>query len=158
MVNTFLPYADFERTARVLDTQRLGKQRVEARQIINIIAYPDRYTGWKFHPAVLMWRGPAHKPDAYLPYLKRYYNAIVTEWVRRGYRNTMALYAEHELKTRRKAPWWLGHAPFHRSHRANLLRKNYAHYSRFFHVPNWTNVLYVWPSESNRGKLNPTAY
>jgi hypothetical protein len=31
-VQTFLPYADFERSARVLNPQRLGKQRVETIQ------------------------------------------------------------------------------------------------------------------------------
>ena len=33
----FLPYADIEQSARVLDTQRLMKQRVESYQILNTL-------------------------------------------------------------------------------------------------------------------------
>jgi len=33
-MQTFLPYADFARCAEVLDPRRLGKQRVEALQIM----------------------------------------------------------------------------------------------------------------------------
>lgn len=36
MVNTFLVTADFSESARYLDRQRLGKQRVEAYQILNV--------------------------------------------------------------------------------------------------------------------------
>lgn len=41
MVNTFLPYPDFVKVAKLLDYRRLGKQRVEAKQIINILTYLD---------------------------------------------------------------------------------------------------------------------
>jgi len=37
MVNTFLPYQNFRKIAKILDWKRLGKQRVEAKQIINIL-------------------------------------------------------------------------------------------------------------------------
>ncbi len=37
MVNTFLPYSDFKLSAKVLDNKRLGKQRVEAQQIITLL-------------------------------------------------------------------------------------------------------------------------
>ncbi|MDQ1681515.1 MAG: hypothetical protein QOH99_56, partial [Frankiaceae bacterium] len=33
-MQTFLPYADFGASARVLDDRRLGKQRVETLQIL----------------------------------------------------------------------------------------------------------------------------
>lgn len=33
-MTTFLPYADFTETAKVLDRARLGKQRVETLQIV----------------------------------------------------------------------------------------------------------------------------
>lgn len=33
---TFLPYSDFQQSAQVLDRQRLGKQRLEAKQILEI--------------------------------------------------------------------------------------------------------------------------
>jgi len=37
MVNTFLPYESFEKSAQALDNRRLGKQRSEAVQILNIL-------------------------------------------------------------------------------------------------------------------------
>lgn len=36
-MQTFLPYADFSMSAKCLDYRRLGKQRVEAMQILNAI-------------------------------------------------------------------------------------------------------------------------
>ena len=41
----FLPYKSFKKSAEVLDYQRLGKQRVEALQIINIIEGNPRKDG-----------------------------------------------------------------------------------------------------------------
>jgi len=141
MVNTFLPYADFEKTAKALDYKRLGKQRVEAHQIINILTYPSHYKGWKNHPAVLMWVG-------HLPYLKQYYNAIVKEWIKRGYNNNMTLYKKSELKTNKLQPWWLGFPPLHKAYRASLLRKDPKHYSKYFTVSDkYLQYSYVWPTK-----------
>ena len=56
-MQTFLPYADFVKTAKCLDYRRLGKQRVEAFQILNILEGKTTKAGWKHHPAVLMWKG-----------------------------------------------------------------------------------------------------
>jgi hypothetical protein len=39
-VQTFLPFPDFDRTARVLDDRRLGKQRVEALQVLRALTVP----------------------------------------------------------------------------------------------------------------------
>lgn len=41
MVVTFLPFEEFEASVKSLDNKRLGKQRVEAKQIINILEYLD---------------------------------------------------------------------------------------------------------------------
>lgn len=41
MVVTFLPFKDFEASVKSLDNKRLGKQRVEAKQIINLLEYLD---------------------------------------------------------------------------------------------------------------------
>ena len=53
-MQTFLPYPDFKKSLQALDYRRLGKQRVEAYQIIRVIKYGD---GWQHHPAAKMWRG-----------------------------------------------------------------------------------------------------
>ena len=42
-MQTFLPYADYTRTAKCLDRQRLGKQRVECKQILNAL---ENGGGW----------------------------------------------------------------------------------------------------------------
>jgi Pyrimidine dimer DNA glycosylase len=144
-VQTFLPYPDFARSAAVLDTRRLGKQRVEALQILRGLRNP-RY-GWRHHPAVRMWRG---YDDALLAYAI----AVTTRWRSLGCADTVlaTLLAEAprrpltqtELARRGRLPWWLGMRRFHRSHRSALVRKDPAHYRRFFpRVPD--DLPYVWP-------------
>ena len=51
----FLPYPDIIDSAKVLDTKRLMKQRVESYQILNTLQ--GKSTGWQSHPAVRMVRG-----------------------------------------------------------------------------------------------------
>ena len=59
-MQTFLPYEDFEASAEALDYRRLGKQRVEARQILKAL---ETGGGWS--------------------------NVCIKEWISRGYNNTM---------------------------------------------------------------------
>lgn len=130
-IQTFLPYPDFHASARVLDPKRLGKQRVEARQILS--ALTGETSGWRNHPATKMWRG-------YEAALAKYSDVCIKEWRRRGYRNTMLL-----LKPRVYVlPPWFGDPAFHASHRSNLLRKDALYYS----LNGWTegtDLEYVWP-------------
>lgn len=131
-MQTFLPYPEFTESARVLDSRRLGKQRVECMQILNALA--DTSKGWTRHPATLMWRG--HE-DA----LRDYANAMILEWVKRGYNNTMKLYTVY---TDYEIPRWIGDRRFHDSHKSNLLRKAPFFYSQYnWNVP--ANLPYVWP-------------
>ena len=55
-MQTFVPYPDCKLTAECLDYRRLGKQRVEAMQIINCLEGTGS-THWTRHPAVRMWVG-----------------------------------------------------------------------------------------------------
>ena len=131
-MQTFLPYPDFELTARTLDYLRLGKQRVEAKQILN--ALRRGRGGWFFHPAVQMWRG-------YENALRLYMNTMIREWKRRGYRNTMRC---SPIRGPVVMPPWMGWPDFHASHRSNLFRKNPIYYGRF----NWKTcpeLPYIWP-------------
>ena len=80
-MQTFLPYPDFAASAGVLDGRRLGKQRVEALQILR--ALTRKHYGWKHHPAVRMWAG--HEEA-----LASYAMEICAEWVRRGHADTCA--------------------------------------------------------------------
>jgi len=62
-VQTYLPYPDFAASARVLDPRRLGRQRVEALQVLRALTTPG--SAWCHHPAVLMWRGHAEALGSY---------------------------------------------------------------------------------------------
>jgi hypothetical protein len=53
-MQTFLPYASFSESAKALDYKRLGKQRVECRQILRALEHGG---GWANHPATRLWRG-----------------------------------------------------------------------------------------------------
>ena len=125
----------------MLDRARLGKQRVEALQILRALVRPAY--GWKHHPATLMWAG--HEPALVL-----YGLAMCDEWVRRGSPDTVApqLLAELGLSRRPRSnvrrPPWLGDEAFHRSHRSNLLRKDPEWYRTFF-PDDPDDLEYVWP-------------
>ena len=77
-MQTFLPYADFQRSAQVLDYKRLGKQRVEALQIHNIVSGKRTTGGWLNHPAVRMWQN-------YADCLAHYHDVMIREWIALGY-------------------------------------------------------------------------
>ena len=51
-MQTFLPYPDFTASAAALDPRRLGKQRVEALQVLRGLTVAGY--GWRHHPAVRM--------------------------------------------------------------------------------------------------------
>lgn len=172
MVNTFLVDSNFSKSAELLDSKRLGKQRVEAYQILNLIQnikilshqsgiqqksdfqtfvkelkkwymsqsfvyiLSDKYDpnssliksadkkpsisndqrvikmGFCNHPVVEMWYG-------YEDALKEYIDAHIYEWLRRGYKNTMAIY---EIKTKNH-PEWCDSVEIHENHKAALLKK-----------------------------------
>jgi hypothetical protein len=135
-MQTFLPYADFAESARVLDRQRLGKQRVEVLQILNTLT--GERAGWANHPCVLMWRG-------YEAALVDYGLAICSEWVSRGYRDSCAAkIAERRPGSDAVMPPWFGREDFHLSHRSKLVRKDPAHYRQYFSdVPD--DLEDVWP-------------
>lgn len=135
-MQTFLPYPDFFKSARVLDVRRLCKQRLEARQLIKIIEF-DLKSPWKNHPACKMWKKN-------LLSLKLYYNCILAEWIKRGYKNSMPFDFSVIDAGILKHPDWLGDERVHSSHRANLLRKKPEYYSQF----GWTEQPqegYYWP-------------
>lgn len=138
-MQTFLPYSDFTQSAKCLDNKRLGKQRVEAWQILNTLL--GHSNGWKNHPCVKMWQGYEYE-------LALYGIAICYEWRLKGFKDSMLdkfkiVLAYKEVKDR-VIPKWLGNEEFHASHRSNLLRKDEKWYGQFgWKEPN--NLPYVWP-------------
>lgn len=133
-MQTFLPYRSFQKSARCLDSKRLGKQRVEAKQILNTLQHVS--TGWRHHPAVKMWKG-------YEDALEQYLREMIVEWVRRGNANSIPI----PRKSTYQAPPWLGWKRFHQSHKSNLLRKHPAYYGDKFKVE--SNLPYYWPKEQH---------
>ncbi|WP_210481445.1 MSMEG_6728 family protein [Naasia sp. SYSU D00948] len=150
-MQTFLPYPSFTESSAVLDSPRLGKQRVETLQILRAVLLPSY--GWQPHPVTRMWRG-------YLPALTVYGLANVDAWVQRGHADsTRELIAEfapdvvgrtqEELAERGMLPPWIGNEEIHRSHRSNLIRKDPDFYGPLF--PGTPPDLdYVWPEPGER--------
>jgi hypothetical protein len=151
-MQTFLPYPDFADSAAALDPKRLGKQRVEALQVVRALTVPGY--GWQNHPAVLMWRG-------HLEALGRYGLVVVEAWLGRGFGDTCAasivrelgaagiepVRTQAELADAGALPPWLGDEALHRSHRSALLHKDPDWYGpRFPGVPD--DLPYVWPVRS----------
>lgn len=161
-MQTFLPYPSFRESARCLDYRRLGKQRVECKQLLLALGVPvgehkPKPSSWISHPAAKMWK--RHELS-----LALYGQVMCREWRERGYKDTLLdqfkatydwlqeirwdadseqfVYGVNGLIT---YPNWLGWDSFHASHRSNLLRKNREWYSQF----GWTepsDLEYVWPS------------
>jgi hypothetical protein len=130
-MQTFVPYPDFVKCARALDYRRLGKQRVECKQILNAIERGNG--GWANHPATRMWRG-------YEPALRQYMRAIILEWIDRGYNNNMDIPDSEKFEY---PPWWGG--PIHASHRSALLEKDFEYYYGTHHWEDEPKIEYVWP-------------
>ena len=154
-MQTFLPYPEFTRTAESLDRLRLGKQRVEALQVLRGLTRPGY--GWRHHPAVKMWIG-------YEEALARYGLDICAQWSAAGRADTCATSLMSELaaachldRVRTQAglaaagelPPWLGLAELHLSHRAALVHKDPDFYRPLFgELP---EVPYVWPASNRPG-------
>jgi hypothetical protein len=132
-MQTFLPFSDFKESIEVLDYRRLGKQRVETFQVLNILLGRTTSKGWVNHPVTRMWRG-------FEEALKVYQNITIAEWIKRGYNNNMSFESVDESNI--VMPFWLGDERIHRSHRSNLLRKDFGYYSQFFSEP--TDLDYYW--------------
>ena len=119
-MQTFLPYAYFPGSAKVLDRKRLDIQR-DGRII------PPLKCG----------------EDTNMLFVSR-------EWIDRGYNDNCMSELKLDLEVVKmrggelKLPPWYSNHLFHASHRANLLRKDFAHYSQFGWVEDPT-MPYYWP-------------
>lgn len=133
----------------MLDKRRLGKQRVEALQVLRALRW-EGY-GWARHPVVAMWRG-------YETALARYGITICQVWRGHGFADTVetsilaelgyddetSIPTQEELDGRGLLPPWLGDPALHRSHQSALVRKDPAWYREYFPgVPD--DLPYFWP-------------
>jgi Pyrimidine dimer DNA glycosylase len=148
-MQVFMPWPDFEASARVTDTPRLQKGIVEAYQILRIgLGESD---GWKSHPAVKMW---AAYPDA----LAGYAIKMAVVWRERGGGSNKAVDGILSLADRYELdylgapkPWAAHSRAFCLSHQLNLVRKRPALYGKLFGLTEEETEKaaaepYLWPA------------
>lgn len=155
-MQTFVPLGpDLRGGFAQLDYRRLGKQRVEAWQILNILrgvdneGNPKVHGGWANHPATKMWQGFPHG-------LAYYGKLCCEEWIARGYNDSLldrfqSVIDEYEAER----PWasgthviwppWLFDDCVAETHRSRLIDKFPEHYQ-----PLWPDTPlgldYIWPT------------
>jgi Pyrimidine dimer DNA glycosylase len=148
-MQTFLPYPNFAASAAALDDRRLGKQRVEALQVLRALTRPGY--GWQHHPVVRMWAG---FPDG----VAAYGLAVCTAWTGRAHSDTCAATiaadlaaagrppprTQAELAEHDELPSWIGDERVHRSHRSALVRKDPRFYGPLFPDAD-PGEGYFWP-------------
>ena len=140
-----------------LDYRRLGKQRIEAKQIIESLE--NNSLGWSKHPATLSF-------SKNIDSLKAYYNICIQEWINRGYKCNMKIYDEideskysplicefdgkkaifHE-DNEKSYPKFVSFPPYFYAHRASLYRKNNNFYSSKNFPEEYLEKGYFWPSK-----------
>jgi hypothetical protein len=131
---------------KYLDYRRLGKQRVEAKQIIDAITKGEG--GWFDHPVTRMW---INNVEA----LKYYFNCCVDEWIERGYKNTMEKYSfDSEIDEVTLLPWFYTNKQIQHSYRASLLRKDSEYYTgKIICDPEYMMNGYIWISKLNETQI-----
>lgn len=145
-MQTFVPEGrDIKLGFQHLDYRRLGKQRVEAWQILNSIrgidnnGNPLKSRAWISHPATKMWRD-------YPRALAQYGIDCCEEWLYRGYRDSLLERFEtvYDLLKFEDPSMPLFLDDIMESHRSNLIRKYPEYYTQLW--PDTPNDLpYIWP-------------
>jgi len=171
-VQTFLPYPDFKKSLQALDYRRLGKQRLEAYQIIRILkvasqskVYRDGKEEAKQAYGTIR-RGADDEANKGRRMNARWHkfgggygrHPAVRMW--NGHINALKHYYNlaidewvkrgyrnnmHKMKISGKInyPRWFGRDEFHAAHRSNMLRKDYCYYSQY----GWSeppDLPYLW--------------
>lgn len=161
-MQTFLPFADYIKSAQALDDSRLHNQVNEALVIMasalrlrrveeDYVPVPvGEKVGWENHPAVKMWAGSVKCLGFYV--LDCMYE-LSKRRHRRGPHASDPVRHERLVKLWRRSvevgsdkdPAWIANEALFRSHQSNLIRKLPEHYVPLFPgVPN--DLPYVWPA------------
>ena len=117
---TFLPFENFDKSARALDSQRLRKQLLECEGILNVLDKPN--LPWGNHPITKKWRG-------FKPALVNYSLVIGAEIKQRGYKCDVVLpriIANHSIDSETTLPPWIGVETNHSIFRGRLKCKGRA--------------------------------
>lgn len=162
-MQTFLLHENHQITARMLDYKRLGKQRLESTQLMDVLLRKagllvDGKSGWDNHVAVGYWYRENDSLN-FLPALIQYTDVMIAEWINRGYKNTIdtskwkQIVAENQDKFQLNPNAGLWNEKIDliiESHRARVLQKDTNYYmAKFleFDIPvpeNWENMEYNW--------------
>jgi Pyrimidine dimer DNA glycosylase len=137
-MQTFLPET-VDRSPKILDTLRLGKQVLEASQIIEIL-HTSPYSG---HPATRMWRGYEWGLMYYLDCMHEEFQ-IRRNKIHKAYEQCVKMHGDwcrHQMFG--QFPSWLGREEIHSSHRARLLQKGCIDELRH-RIPNKWSLDYVF--------------
>jgi hypothetical protein len=143
-MQTFLPFTDFSKVAKTLDSKRLNKQILEGYQILKALSAEDPKTSWRNHPASRMWSGHEYG-------LLDYIFAMVDEANLRNIRTEKNVSNLKELREVSGKSWgagrpeWFSNRSFIdrvvTTHKANLFRKDSEFYAAFASaVDNINNV------------------
>lgn len=159
-MQTFLPYKDFVRTAKVLDSKRLNKQILEGYQLLKVLSGGNPKAAWYNHPAARMWAG--HEG-----HLWDYIMVMVDEANERGIKTDKNLENLHALKAAVGADWnydapdWFSDSKILNrvvtTHKANLYNKDSVYYVHFnsyvnhkYNKPCCEGCNYFWVSHLGR--------
>jgi hypothetical protein len=143
-MQVFLPFRDIDRCVRILDSKRLNKQIIEAYQI-----YSGRVPNPN-HPAVLMW-------TPFKGLLSYYIKMACSEFYHR-FQKPHSIVFRLDGNSDMTIPDWMRRSnidAINLSHKVNLLRKDYTHYSKYFFPENSLDKYpkgYYWPIA--RGKTS----
>ncbi len=153
-MQTFLPYASFQKSAKELDSKRLNKQILECYQILKVLSSDDPKAAWRNHPAVKMWRGHEFA-------LWNYVQAMIVEADDRGIKTDKNLSNLLELRKAKADQWgsknpeWMSDSVLMNyvttTHKANLFLKDQVLYPQFedavtdeYNQPCCPDCKYFW--------------
>jgi hypothetical protein len=144
-MQTFFMYTSATVTLSRLDIPRLRKQRVEAKQMHDLLI-GKTFNRWRFHAATRMWEG-------YENALAAYYNASLFWYAKRGGHNNLLKPIDLSC-TPIIWPPWIHDPRVIMSHRASLLRKEYAYYKHFGWSEQYMDSPYYWPAGLRNASLD----
>jgi hypothetical protein len=141
-MQTFMPYSSFNETAKALDYRRLGKQRVEAKQILQVLT--EGATGWASHPIVEAWRGYEEGLSVYGLY-------ICSEWRMRGYKDSLhgwfqakRLILRDGRRHMTEFPAWVKDPEVNHAYQQVLVWKEPEHYEEVFDMVQLREPTFPW--------------
>lgn len=131
-MQTFLPYPDFEQSAKALDYRRLGSQINECTQLLDAL-HETNNGGYRNHIVTRMWK--------FYEYQLACFGLICEkEWEARGYKERvnkaqLMQHLEYAVDGSHEYPFWFGDPEVHEKYKRLLIWKKPA-----FYQPKWPEL------------------